>query len=401
MPPKNVAGGIVSAEAQLSVVRSTVGIVLRALFVLGGTFLLAHFLLYWLRVSDGWMREFYEISLTCTIGLTVLYRVTLRPMARLAAQQAASGAETLFRTVAQAVQDGIVIHDAAGKIRFANAAAERMHGHKTGSLQEKLLESLIPEDRRQEFRDNLEMFLRTRQNPIVGKGVMELRGMKATGETFPIEISVNELKAKNETLFVAVLRDISARKRAEKEIQARTLRLNALLANSPMAIVVLDKNRRTEMCNPAFEQLFQYSSAEMVGQELDSLVASKEQQKEATNLTEQVMQCRESHAITKRRRKDGTFVDVEIHGVPLLIEGQLEGSYAIYQDISDRKRLQLYEQMLPVCCVCGKIRDDEGAGPGGGIWDRLDHYISKHTDAKLSHTFCPTCLEQYRKDQGI
>jgi PAS domain S-box-containing protein len=401
MPPTIKAGGIESAGAQLVVVRSTVGIVLRALVVLMATFYAVDFLLDWLGAGEGALRELYEIGLTCILGLPILFQSTLRPMARMAAKQAASGAETLFRTVAQAVHDGIVIHDATGKIRFANVAAERMHGYKAGSLQGKPLESLLPEDRRQEFRDNLDSFLRDGQSPVIGKGAMELLGMNAAGEAFPIEITVNDLKANDETLFVAVVRDISARKQAEHEIQARTLRLDALLANSPMAVVVLDKNRRMEMCNPAFEQLFQYSSAEIVGQELDTLVANKEQQEEASHLTEQVMQGGESHAISRRRRKDGSVVDVEIHGVPLLIEGELEGSYAIYQDISDRKRLQLYEQMLPVCCVCGKIRDDAGTAPGKGIWDRLDLFISRHSDAKLSHTFCPTCLEQYRKDQGI
>ncbi len=94
-------------------------------------------------------------------------------------------------------------------------------------------------------------------------------------------------------------------------------------------------------------------------------------------------------------------MDVEVYGVPMLIDGQLEGAYAIYQDISDRKKLQLYEQMLPVCCMCGKIRDDQGLAPGQGPWDRLDRFISRHSDARLTHTFCPECLAQYRKEQGI
>ena len=118
-------------------------------------------------------------------------------------------------------------------------------------------------------------------------------------------------------------------------------------------------------------------------------------------MTKAGMQGRATHAITRRRRKDRRLVDVEIHSVALLIGGQVEGAYAIYQDVSERKKLQLYEQLLPVCCVCGKIRDDQGMAPGQGPWDRLDHYISKHSDAKLSHTFCPECLVQYRKEQGL
>ena len=42
-----------------------------------------------------------------------------------------------------------------------------------------------------------------------------------------------------------------------------------------------------------------------------------------------------------------------------------------------------------------------GLPPGQGPWDRLDRFIAKHSDAKLTHTFCPECLAQYRKEQGL
>src|SRR5208337_1396874 len=44
--------------------------------------------------------------------------------------------------------------------------------------------------------------------------------------------------------------------------------------------------------------------------------------------------------ITQRRRKDGTLVDVELHGVPLMANGKYMGTYGLYQDISERKRAE-------------------------------------------------------------
>jgi signal transduction histidine kinase len=44
--------------------------------------------------------------------------------------------------------------------------------------------------------------------------------------------------------------------------------------------------------------------------------------------------------ITRRRRKDGAFVDVEIHGIPLVIDGELRGVYGLYLDITDRTRAE-------------------------------------------------------------
>jgi PAS domain S-box-containing protein len=401
MPKEDGRIGVAHAEAQLGVVRSTVGIVVRALVVMLATFFLVGLLLNGLGVGPGALREAYLAVLTCIIGLSVLYTITLRPVARLAAKQAASGAESLFRSVAQAVHDGIVIYDVERKIRFSNKAAERMFGYEAGSLQGEFLEVLLPEELKQAFRESVETFLRTKQSDVIGKGAVEREGQRTNGERFPVEISMNDLQANGETLFVVVLRDISARKNAEHEIQERTTRLNALLSNNPLAMVVLDKNHRVQMCNPAFEEMFQYRSAEIAGLDVDKLVAPEELLEEASAMTKLGMQGRAAHAISQRRRKDGSLVDVEIHGVPMLIDGKLEGTYGIYQDITERKKLKLYEQLLPVCCVCGKIRDDAGVAPGQGAWDRLDYYISKHTDARLTHTFCPECLVQYRKEQGI
>jgi response regulator RpfG family c-di-GMP phosphodiesterase len=47
---------------------------------------------------------------------------------------------------------------------------------------------------------------------------------------------------------------------------------------------------------------------------------------------------------------------------------------------------------IPICASCKKIRDDEG------YWDQLEAYISKHTNAKLTHGLCPECVEKYRAE---
>lgn len=389
------------AGADLAIVQSAVRVVLRCV--------LAVFVLE-VAISAGedalgvppspWFSVVRALLLSMLL-LPVFFPMVLRPVAELAAKQAATSAEARFEAVAQAAADGIVIFNADGRILFANKAAERTYGYAAGSLQGQPLEALLPEDSKEEFRNGIASFLRTKESDVIGRGPTERVGLRTNGERFPVEISVSELVVNEQSQFVVVLRDINARKTAEREIQERTTRLNALIANSPLAIVLLDKNQRVQMCNAAFEQLFQYHSAEIAGMDLDGLVAPQERMAEALEMTKQGMQGQAVHAIAQRRRKDGSLVDVEIHGVPLLIAGHLEGTYAIYQDITERKKLNLYEQILPVCCVCGKIRDDEGAAPGEGAWDRLDHYITKHSDAKLSHTFCPPCLEEYRKREGL
>jgi len=42
--------------------------------------------------------------------------------------------------------------------------------------------------------------------------------------------------------------------------------------------------------------------------------------------------------------------------------------------------------LLPICCGCKKIRDDEG------YWEQIESYISHHSEAEFSHGICPKCL---------
>jgi len=56
--------------------------------------------------------------------------------------------------------------------------------------------------------------------------------------------------------------------------------------------------------------------------------------------------------------------------------------------------------ILPICSVCKKIRDDKD------IWTQIESYISTHTDAQFSHSYCPECARRmfpgyYREPDGI
>jgi sigma-B regulation protein RsbU (phosphoserine phosphatase) len=50
------------------------------------------------------------------------------------------------------------------------------------------------------------------------------------------------------------------------------------------------------------------------------------------------------------------------------------------------KRLQ---GILPICTYCHRIRTDKES------WERLEEYISQHSDAEFSHGICPECLEKH------
>jgi two-component system NarL family sensor kinase len=116
--------------------------------------------------------------------------------------------------------------------------------------------------------------------------------------------------------------------------------LRALIENSPIAIVILDAQYRPTMCNPAFERLFQYTLKELSTADLDDLIAGPEMADEAACLSGRVMRGNKVHTVTQRRRRDGMTVDVEIYGIPLMVDDKLAGVYGLYQDVTERNKAQ-------------------------------------------------------------
>jgi hypothetical protein len=49
------------------------------------------------------------------------------------------------------------------------------------------------------------------------------------------------------------------------------------------------------------------------------------------------------------------------------------------------KRIRILEGILPICMDCKKIRD------AGGVWHRLENYITRHSEVNFSHGYCPEC----------
>jgi PAS domain S-box-containing protein len=120
--------------------------------------------------------------------------------------------------------------------------------------------------------------------------------------------------------------------------------LRLLFCSNPHAMVVLDQTHRVQMCNPAFESLFQYQESEIRGAELDSLLAPKESARDAQAFTARAAAGEVVRASGQRRRRDGSLVEVQITCVPLVENKETLGSFAIYEDITERREAQRAQQ---------------------------------------------------------
>jgi PAS domain S-box-containing protein len=160
------------------------------------------------------------------------------------------------------------------------------------------------------------------------------------GRIVDLEIDVRALDFHGKRAVLAVTQDVTERRLAEAALKERTSYLNTLIETSPLGIAALDTEGRIQTSNPAFESLFGYSREEMRYVNLNDLIVPVESRAEAEALSRQCVEGESVRATRIRRRKDGICIEVEIYGVPLVIDGQTRGLLALYQDVTERRRAE-------------------------------------------------------------
>ncbi len=160
------------------------------------------------------------------------------------------------------------------------------------------------------------------------------------GKAYVGETSVSPIMEGDQVIGSrGLIRDITARINAEKEILKQKDLLDSLLQQSPLAMVINDMEKKITVVNPAFEKLFGYSQAEVIGKSLDDLLSVSNGAREMNDLSTMVMK-KQATRESRRRKKDGTLVDVEIFTAPFFVGGERFGYLAFYNDISERLKAE-------------------------------------------------------------
>lgn len=133
--------------------------------------------------------------------------------------------EERFRTVVSASSDAIIAIGPDGLIAVFNPAAEQMFGHQRSEMLGQPVDRLMPEEfRRRHRRARESYFAAGTPRGFIGKTV-ELPALRGDGQVFPVELSLSEGRLGGKRFVLAVIRDITQRKRAEEEIRQAQQRL--------------------------------------------------------------------------------------------------------------------------------------------------------------------------------
>ncbi|MBC7953653.1 MAG: GGDEF domain-containing protein [Rhodospirillaceae bacterium] len=126
--------------------------------------------------------------------------------------------EERLQGILASVAEGIVTINDSGRIESANPAAERMFGFARGKMAGVDLGELMPIDLRERHQHLFDAYMAGLFPNLMGR-VVEGVGIRRDDSTFPMEISISELRHGRHRLFTAILRDISERKESEDRIR--------------------------------------------------------------------------------------------------------------------------------------------------------------------------------------
>ena len=125
--------------------------------------------------------------------------------------------------------DAIILIDSRQKILFFNKGAELIFGYDQAEILGKSLLKLLPERYQKSHQDHVDNFQISSENSKFMAERSEVYGLRKDGSEFPAEVSISKVESDDKNNFVAVLRDITDRKRHDKKIESALREKEVLL----------------------------------------------------------------------------------------------------------------------------------------------------------------------------
>jgi len=145
--------------------------------------------------------------------------------------------EAHLSSILDTVPDAMILIDEQGTMQSFSSAAEHMFGWTAAEALGRNVNLLMPPPHREAHDGYLERYYRTHERRIIGLGRVVV-GLRKDGSTFPMELSVGEMRTADGRFFTGFVRDLTERHRTEarlKELQSELVHISRLTALGEMA----------------------------------------------------------------------------------------------------------------------------------------------------------------------
>ena len=242
-----------------------------------------------------------------------------------------------LRSILDIAKDAIISVDKNQRITLFNQGAEHIFGYTEREAIGQPLDLLLPWRFAEIHRQHVSSFAEAEETAKKMGERSEVLGRRKDGTEFPAEASISKFELPGETIFTAIVRDISDRKRTEESIS----RLAAIVESSDDAIIGKTLDGIILSWNEGAEKIYGYTAEEVKGKH-SSILIPPECIDEMPRILSKVSRGEKNQPYeTVRLRKDGERITVSLTVSPTKdAAGRIVGASSIARDITYRKQVE-------------------------------------------------------------
>lgn len=263
-------------------------------------------------------------------GITINSDITERKQA----EESLAASEAELRALFASIHDAVMVIDKQGVYRKIAPTNPSLLYKSSQEMIGKRIDELFDSERAKVFIEAIQTVLKTNQP-------MQIEYELFMNERqFWFETSISPMP-NDHTLWVA--RDITERKRGEKELKETKILLEKTFASLDQAIfIVMGKTRKVIACNPAVQRIFGYLENEIIGRDTNFMYADRA---EYEQYPQKLIPALDAHNVyqteIQMQRKDGTIFPAEVTETGIMDEnGVRTGVVSVVRDITERKHVE-------------------------------------------------------------
>lgn len=292
------------------------------------------------RYRDGSWRFLEVVGQSLVIEGRVYGVINCRDVTdRKRAEETLTENQAQLASIVGSTLDAVVTVDANQRIVLFNAAAEQMFGRPAAAAIGQPLDLILPGRFRDPHRQLVDSFGRTKSTTRTVGHLGVLFGLKASGEEFPVEISISQAQVRGQKVYTAIVRDITERVRAQEALQQSEQRYRYLFEDNPQPMWVYDLETLAFLeVNEAAVRRYGYTRDEFLAMTIRDIRPPEDVPALLENVAAGAAPL-DAAGTWRHRLKDGTIVDVEIVSHSMTF-GERRARLVLANDVTARKRAE-------------------------------------------------------------